>query len=56
LQIASLQNDVFNNGTEEWVLIYNNAGGHVKLEAHSLLLFGSGLLSMGYGIRRHLPK
>ena len=54
---ASIQNEYF-NGTEKWVVIYNNAGGYVELEAApapepgSFLLLGSGLLCAAFGIRR----
>ena len=30
---ASVLNGVFNNGTEMWVLVYNNAGGYIELDA-----------------------
>jgi hypothetical protein len=59
---AAIQNRVFNNGTEYWVLDYNNANGDVSLQAQlvpepsSFLLLGTGLLSLGYGMRRRLMK
>jgi PEP-CTERM motif len=58
---ATIQNDYFNNGTEKWVVIYNDAGGYVELlatnnsttpEPSNFLLFGTGLLSVAYGVRR----
>ncbi len=61
---ASILNDVFNNGTEMWVLVYNNVGGYIELEAQpnavpepsSLLLLGSGLLaSLGLLRRKLMP-
>ena len=54
---ADIQNILFNNGTEKWVVIYDNAGGHVELQAQatpepsSFLLLGAGLLSVAYGVR-----
>jgi len=63
---ANILNDIFNNGTEMWVVNYNNAGGFVQLTAASnigttpepgtFLLLGSGLLSLSYGLRRRLKK
>ena len=30
---ASIQSDVFNDGTEKWLVIYDNANGYVELAA-----------------------
>jgi hypothetical protein len=55
---ASIQNMYFNSGTEQWIVIYDNADGYVALEASpapepsSFMLLGTGLLSAAYGIRR----
>ena len=56
---ATILNDIFNGGTEKWVVNYNDAGGFVSLTAASnvgttpepgtFLLLGSGLLSVAYG-------
>ncbi len=63
---ATILNDIFNGGTEKWVVNYNDAGGFVSLTAASntsttpepgtFLLLGSGLLSMAYGVRRRWLK
>jgi hypothetical protein len=58
-------NDTFNDGTEKWLVTYDNADGYVELiaatatttpEPSSFLLFGSGLLCLGYSIRRRIAK
>jgi PEP-CTERM motif len=63
---ATILNDIFNGGTEKWVVNYNDAGGFVSLTAASnnspvpepgtFLLLGSGLLSIAYGVRRRRLK
>lgn len=32
-QFATVNNTVFNNGTEKWILNYNQSGGYVELQA-----------------------
>jgi hypothetical protein len=59
---ANTENDIFNGGTEKWVVDYDNAGGFVELIAEPnqvpepaiLLVLIPGLLGMGYGLRRKL--
>jgi len=63
-QFANIENDIFNGGTEMWVVDYHNAGGFVELMAEpnqqpvsepgTLLVLIPGLLGMGYGLRRLL--
>ncbi len=54
---ATIQNDVFNNGTEKWLITYDNVDGYVKLTASAtpelgtLLLIGSGLF-LSYLLRQ----
>ncbi len=57
---ASILNDVFNGGTEKWLVNYDNADGFVELTAEAnnvpepatLLVLIPGLLGMAYGLRR----
>jgi hypothetical protein len=55
---ANVEDIYFNQGTEKWLVVYDNADGYVALEAiptpepTSLLLLASSLLSAGYGVRR----
>ena len=59
---ANIQNDIFNGGTEKWVVDYDNPDGFVELVAEpntvpepaTLLVLIPGLLGMGYGLRRKL--
>lgn len=62
---ATIQNDIFNGGTEFWTVNYNNAGGYVQLMANgsptvrapgTFLLLGSGLLGLYYCARRRWLK
>jgi len=58
---STIDKQPFNNGTEYWVVNYDNANGYVSLTAESvpepssLWLLGSGLLSVAYGVRRRRP-
>jgi hypothetical protein len=63
---ATILNDIFNGGTEKWLVTINGSGGYAQLTAASnigtvpepstFLLLGSGLLSLSYGFRRRLKK
>jgi hypothetical protein len=64
---ANILNDIFNGGTEKWLVNYNDAGGYVSLTAASntigttpepgtFLLLGTGLLSLSYGVRRRFKR
>jgi hypothetical protein len=61
---ATILNDIFNGGTEKWLITINGSGGYAQLTAASnigttpelgtFLVLGSGLLSLAYGFRRRL--
>ena len=63
---ATINNDIFNGGTERWIINYNSPGGDVSLTAMSntgatpepgtFLLLGSGLLGVVYSARRRWLK
>jgi len=58
---ANIQNDIFNGGTEMWMVNYDNADGYVQLiaeqnvppvsEPATLLVLIPGPLGAGYGLR-----
>ena len=61
---ANIENDIFNGGTEMWLVDYDNADGYAELiaenngapvpEPATLLVLIPGLLGAGYGLRRKL--
>jgi len=64
---STIENDYFNQGTEQWVLDYDNADGYLELiaqaasggttpEPSSLALFGSGALGISCLLRRRLLR
>ncbi len=63
---ASILNDIFNGGTEKWLVNYDDVNGLVQLTAASntnptpepgtFLLLGSGLLGLAYGARRRWQR
>ncbi|HVP49988.1 MAG TPA: PEP-CTERM sorting domain-containing protein [Candidatus Bathyarchaeia archaeon] len=63
---ATIQNQVFNGGTEIWMVNYNDAGGYVSLtaannqtptpEPATFFMLGSGLLGIAYTARRRWLK
>ena len=62
---ASILNDFFNGGTEQWMVNYDNADGYVELTAEkvssvpepsTLLVLIPGLMGMAYGLRRRVSK
>ena len=63
---GSVLNDVFNGGTEKWLVTYDNADGYVELVAENngapvsepatVLMLIPGLLGAGYGLRRKLCR
>ncbi len=64
---SSIENDYFNQGTEQWILDYDNVDGYLELiaqsasggttpEPGSLALFGSGVLGIAGLLRRKLQR
>ncbi|MGO9517995.1 MAG: beta strand repeat-containing protein [Candidatus Korobacteraceae bacterium] len=61
---ADIENDVFNGGTEKWLVDYDNADGFVELiaepnqvpEPATLMVLIPGLVCVGYGLRRKLLR
>ena len=63
---ATILNDIFNGGTEKWVVNYNDAAGYVQLTAASnigmtpepgtFLMLGSGLIGAAVIARRRFLK
>ena len=57
---SSIENDIFNNGTEKWDVDYDSADGYVELiaapvpEPGTLLVLIPGLLGAGFRLRRQL--
>ena len=63
---STILNDIFNGGTEMWVVNYNDAAGYVQLTAAStvgttpepgtFLMLGSGLIGVAFSARRRFLK
>ncbi len=63
---SSILNDIFNGGTEKWLVNYDDVNGLVQLtaatntnptpEPGTFLLLGSGLLGLAYGARRRWQR
>ena len=63
---ASILNQIFNGGTEKWVVTYNYSSGYAQLtattnnnptpEPGTFLMLGSGLIGAAYGARRRFKK
>jgi PEP-CTERM motif len=63
---STILNDIFNGGTEMWVVNYNDAAGYVQLTAAStvgttpepgtFLMLGSGLIGIAFSARRRFLK
>jgi hypothetical protein len=65
---TNVENDIFNGGTEQWCIVYDNPDGHVYLQAEApgcevpppipepatILVLVPGLLGGAYGLRRQL--
>ena len=63
---SNILNDIFNGGTEMWVVNYNSANGYVQLtaapnnspvpEPGTFLMLGSSLIGVAYTARRRFKK
>lgn len=65
---TDIENDIFDNGAEEWVVDYDQSGGEILLEAEayippaptpepgSIVLLGTGLMGLWYFGRRKMRR
>jgi hypothetical protein len=63
---ATIQNQIFNGGSEKWLVTYDNTNGDVQLmavqntstvpEPGTFLMLGTGLMGVAYGVRRRWLK